>query len=134
MRGCSATTKPLGNFPIGAIVVCFALALSTAVIPAARLLGEGETAAHAAVCGVGQAALMSQTAVADLRRASAPAAGVPGLVARTNLLKLKPVRGQPKAASKGQERPDPEDATQLAMQGTFCAQPQAHHDKQRPYD
>jgi len=47
-------------------------------------------------------------------------------------LKVKPVRRQPKTTGKGQERSDPEDATQLAMQA-FQAKPEAYRDKQRSY-
>jgi hypothetical protein len=49
-------------------------------------------------------------------------------------LKVKPVRGQPQAANDGQERPDPEDFTHLAMPHALEAQPQSDHDKRWGYD
>ena len=49
-------------------------------------------------------------------------------------LKIKPVRGQPQGASNGQERPDPEDFTHLAVPYPFQAQQQSDHDKQWGYD
>jgi hypothetical protein len=37
---------------------------------------------------------------------------------------VKPIRDKPHGASNGDERPNPENATQLAMPQTFNAQPQ----------
>jgi hypothetical protein len=48
------------------------------------------------------------------------------------LLEVKPVRGQPQTTSKRKERPNPEDATQLALQA-FQAKPEADHDKKWSY-
>ena len=50
------------------------------------------------------------------------------------LLKVKPIRGQPQAASTGRERPNPEDFTHLAMPHPFQAQQQPYQDKKWGYD
>ena len=50
------------------------------------------------------------------------------------LLRVKPIRGQPQAASNGQERPNPENLTHPAMPHPSQAQQQPYHDKKRGYD